>query len=82
MAQTDTRQTSVVKIMTTRDFTRGAQDGAAAAPWPKDKIVSWHYERGRLFGAMHPNVPIKVGRAVNRLAVKLIALAIADRSIL
>jgi len=82
MAQADTRQTSIAKIMTTRDFVRGAQDGAAAAPWPKSLAVSWNYERGRLFGAMHPNVPIKNGRAINRLAFKLIAMAIADKSIL
>lgn len=80
--QIRTRDTSLLKVMTTRDFVRGAQDGASGASWPTDLKTTWDYERGRLFGVLHPDVPVKVGRAVNRTALTLATIALVEKAII
>jgi hypothetical protein len=80
--QFQTRSTSLLKIMISADFGRGVQDGRSGAPWPKDLDIPWNYERGRMFGVMHPDVPVKIGRGVTYEAQRLAALAVLDRAII
>ena len=75
------RTGSLRKIMASRDFNLGVADGRIGAPWPKGIDVAWDYERGRLFGALHPNVVVKVGRTVTEQAYRLAAIAVMERAI-
>jgi len=80
--QFQTRSTSLLKIMASKDFCRGVEDGRSGAPWPKGLDIPWNYERGRLFGVLHPDVKVKIGRAVNRQALTLGHIAVFERAII
>lgn len=76
------RTGSLRKIMSSSAFVAGAHDGRIGAPWPKSLDIHWDYERGRLFGVMHPDVPVKAGRAVSEKAYRLAALAVIEKAII
>jgi len=75
------RTGSLRKIMASQEFNVGVADGRIGAPWPKGIDVTWDYERGRLFGALHPTVTVKIGRTVTEKAYRLAAIAVMERAI-
>lgn len=76
------RAGSLRKIMSGQEFNAGVADGRIGVPWPKSIDITWDYERGRMFGALYPNVPVKNGRAVSERAYRLCALAVIEKAII
>lgn len=76
------RTGSLRKIMSGRQFNEGALDGRCGVPWPKSIDITWDYERGRMFGVLYPDVPVKNGRAVSEKAYRLACIAVYERAII
>lgn len=76
------RTGSLRKIMAGREFNAGVADGRIGVPWPKSIDVTWDYERGRMFGTLHPDVPVKNGRSVSEKAYRLAAIAVIEKAII
>jgi len=76
------RTGSLRKIMSGREFNAGVADGRIGVPWPKGIDITWDYERGRMFGVLHPDVPVKMGRHVSDKAFRLAAIAVVEKAII
>jgi hypothetical protein len=68
--------------MSGREFNAGVADGRIGVPWPKSIDITWDYERGRMFGALYPDVPVKIGRSVSGKAYQLACIAVYERAII
>jgi hypothetical protein len=68
--------------MSGREFNAGVADGRIGVPWPKSIDITWDYERGRMFGALYPDVPVKDGRSVSGKAYQLACIAVYERAII
>jgi len=76
------RTGSLRKIMAGREFAAGVADARIGVPWPQSIDITWDYERGRMFGALHPDVPVKNGRSVSEKAYRLACIAVYERAII
>ena len=76
------RTGSLRKIMQSHEFNVGVADGRIGVPWPKNIEVTWDYERGRMFGTLYPDVPVKIGRRVSDKAFRLAAIAVIEKAII
>jgi len=82
MTQIKVKTVTVRSVINRKEFARGFADGRAGAPWPKTIDTTWDYERGRQFGILYPNTPLKFGRQVTNVAVHDFYTALSDGSIL
>lgn len=82
MSQIKTKRITIRSVINRRDFIRGVEDGRTGAPWPKTLDTSWDYERGRQFGVLHPDVPLKHGRRVSEIAIFRFANSVDLREII
>jgi hypothetical protein len=79
--QVSTRRCSAQAIMRHRNIARDLEDIRTGRPFD-DRIEDkyWAYDRGRLFGAIAPlSMALKVGRALNPVAVALLVAAFERR---
>jgi len=69
--QARTRPVSIRTIVASREFARGLDEVRNGLPFNPD-VDSWDYERGRCFGFIAPlDMPLRIGNALNRKALKL-----------
>ena len=77
--QASTRWVSIRSIVTSKEFARGLDEVRKGLPFNPDN-GDWDYERGRCFGFIAPpDMPLRIGRAMNPKAVKLAEAAFARK---
>jgi hypothetical protein len=80
--QVKTRRTTVLAVMSTREFERGFEDVRRGAPFDW-RINSWQYERGRHFAYIAPiSMPLKIGGKLNLKAIALYDAAVQRRYVI
>jgi hypothetical protein len=80
--QVKTRKTTVLAIMSSREFEAGLNDARRGVPF-NSHVDSWEYERGRLFACIAPlNMPLRIAGKLNLKAVALYAAAAQRKTLI
>ena len=84
--QVPTKDTTILVIMRTAAFSTGFKEARAGKPirydaFEHDANGQWNYERGRMLGLIFTG-PLKVGRAISRVAALQFSMAIHQKIIL